>query len=228
VVATGGLDWRLVMTLPRPLTAVLFLAASVLALPRTSEAGPPLICHPFATASEAVLPWGSGPGWNTPDQRYDVQRLTGDVLRLLTPRAPILARMENIRRATIYAGQDPRVANELLAAVLARAVAASAGSAPDPLALFDAGYLLESYKQAAHLHRYNMLAPAAADRWTLRSEPAGDGYAMVVRAIGLTHGNPDMEFAASLMKEGTASTEHRRRAEASAKAGSLLARNLSR
>ena len=150
------------MTLTRPLMAALLVATAVLALPRISEAGPPLICHPFATGTESVLSWGTGSGWNTPDRRYDVQRLTADVLQLLSPKAPILARMENIRRATIYAGQDPRIANELLAAVLARAVAASAGTAPDPLALFDAGYLLESYKQAAHLHRYNMLAPAAA------------------------------------------------------------------
>ena len=38
--------------------------------------------------------------------------------------------------------------------------------------------------------------------------------------------NPEMEFAASLMKEGPVSTEHRRKAMAGAKAGSLLARNL--
>ena len=207
---------------------VLFALAALVAVPATSEAGPPLICHPFATAGEAVLPWGSGPSWNNPDRRYDVQRLTADVLRLLTSNAPVLARMENIRRATIYAAQDARVANELLSAVLARALASTASAAPDPHALFDAGYLLESYKQAAHLHRYNMLSPAANDRWTLRNEPGGDGYAMVLRASALLHNSADMEVAASLMKEGAASTEHRRRAAAAAKAGSLLAQNLAR
>lgn len=212
----------------RYLAPALFALASLVALPATSEAGPPLICHPFATASEAVLPWGSGPSWNNPDRRYDVQRLTADVLRLLTPNAPVLARMENIRRATIYAAQDARIANELLSAVLARALASTSSSAPDPHALFDAGYLLESYKQAAHLHRYNMLAPAANDRWSLRNEPGGDGYAMVMRASALLHNSADMEFAASLMKEGAASAEHRRRAAAAAKAGSLLAQNLAR
>ena len=215
------------MTQPRFATA-LFALAALIAFPTLSEAGPPHICHPFATAGEALLSWGSGPGWNTPDRRYDVQRLTADTLRLLTPNAPVLARMENIRRATIYAAQDARVANELLSAVLARALASVSGNAPDPQALFDAGYLLESYKQAAHLHRYNMLAPAANDRWTLRNEPGGDGYAMVMRASALLHGSPDMEFAASLMKEGAASAEHRRRAAAAAKAGSLLAQNLAR
>src|SRR5687768_18327176 len=39
---------------------------------------------------------------------YDVQQLTTDTLRLLTAEAPILARMENMRRATIYAAQNKR------------------------------------------------------------------------------------------------------------------------
>ena len=38
--------------------------------------------------------------------------------------------------------------------------------------------------------------------------------------------NPEMEFAASLMKEGATSAEHRRRAQAGAAPGSLLAKNL--
>jgi len=216
------------MVQSRLLGAVLFSLATLVAWPRVSEAGPPLICHPFATGSEAVLQWGTGPGWNTPDRKYDVQRLTADVLRLLTPQAPVIARMETMRRATIYAARDPRIANELLSAVLARAIVSTPTAAPDPHALFDAGYLLESYKQAVTLHRYSMLAPAAGERWTLRHEPADDGYAMVVRAIRLLPSSPDMEFAASLMKEGASSEEHRRRAAASAKAGSLLAQNLSR
>lgn len=209
------------------LLAAVFTLAALVAVPSISEAGPPLVCHPFATAGEAVLPWGAGSNWNNPDRRYDVQRLTADVLRLLTPNAPILARMENIRRATIYAGQDSRVANELLSAVLARALASASNGAPEPHALFDAGYLIETYKQAAHLHRYNMLGEAG-DRWTLRNEPGGDGYAMVMRASALLRNSPEIEFAASLMREGAASTEHRRRAAAAARAGSLLAQNLAR
>ena len=179
----------------------------LLALPAISEAGPPLICHPFDPGNAAVLQWGSGPGWNTPDNRYNVQRLTADVLQLLSSNAPVIARMENLRRATIYAAQDERIARALLSAVLARASGSS-----DPQRLFDAGYLIESYKQAAHLHR--------------GAPPTADGYAMVVNAIALAGANGEMEFAASLMKGGAVSAEHRRRAQASAAPGSLLARNL--
>ena len=114
------------------------VAAVLLVLPSAAEAGPPLLCHPFDPGSSAVLPWGSGPSWNTLDRSYDVRRLTADTLRLLSPEAPILARMENLRRATIYASQDRRVAEELLAAVVARTTSTTPG-AKDPLALFDPG-----------------------------------------------------------------------------------------
>jgi hypothetical protein len=185
------------------------LTAFVLvALPAIAEAGPPLICHPFQTAGGDLLPWGAGPAWNNPDPRYDVRRLTADVLRLLSPDAPVLTRMENMRRAAIYVAQDKRVADELLQALLARA----AGPSPAGDALFDAGYLVESYKQAAHLHKGRA--------------PTQDGYGMVVRAITARGGNAEMEFAASLMTQGATADTHLRRAKAAAAAESLLARNI--
>jgi hypothetical protein len=191
-----------------------------------AEAGPPLICHQFDAGSAVLLPWESSrAGWNTPDAAYDVQRLTADTLGLLTPDAPVLARMENMRRATIYAARDQRVAAELLAAVMQRAQA-DAGKGRDPLAWFDAGYLVESYRQASHIYKWDMLSGAEKSAWALRTEPAGvDGYAFVRKALSLAE-NPEMEFAASLMKEGNVGTEHRRRAAAGAAAGSLLAKNL--
>lgn len=185
--------------------------AFALAVSYRAEAGPPLICHPFDAGTSPVLPWNSGVGWKTPDPSYDVQRLTTDVLRLLSADAPILARMENMRRATIYAAQDTRVAAELLAAVLSR----TAKSADDPLAWFDAGYLIESYRQASGISRRDMLA--GVDR---------DGYSFVRKAIARAGASPEMEFAASLMQSGAASAEHRRRAVAGASPGSLLAKNL--
>jgi hypothetical protein len=116
--------------------------------------------------------------------------------------------MENLRRAAIYASRDTRLMAELLDALEKRS-AASGGR--DALALFDAGYLVETYRQGTHMHRHT---------------PSIDGYAMVRQAIALSGSNPDMEFAASLMKSGAVAAEHRRRAEAGASAGSLLARNL--
>jgi hypothetical protein len=200
----------------------------LLALPTVSEAGPPLICHPFQTGGEALLPWGDGSSWNTPDSGYDLQRLPGDTLRLLSRGQPVIARMENLRRATIYASRDERVALRLLTVVLARAVAVTAGDALKADALFDAGYLIESYKQGVSLHRSSLVGEPTPSRWTLRDDALADGYTMVTRAIALAGGNPDMEFAASLMTSGVLSDSHRQRAASQAHAGSLLARNLTR
>jgi hypothetical protein len=120
---------------------------------------------------------------------------------------------------------DPRIAGELLSAILARALQPAANGAPDADALFDAGYLIESYKQAAWLDRQHA---RSEDRgaWWMGSQPAADGYALVTRASTLGGLAPEMEFAASLMKDGTVADEHRRRASAGASTDSLLARNL--
>jgi hypothetical protein len=191
------------------LTRIQLLAAAVVfVLPSLVEAGPPLICHPFQTTGAELLPWGTGPGWNTPDHKYDVQRLTADTLRVLTPDAPVLARMENLRRAVIYAAGDQRVADQLLAAVAARVT-----NAPNPVALFDAGYLIESFKQAAHMFG--------------RSITSADGYAMVKKALLIGGSNAEMEFAAALMTSGATSAAHLRRARAATPPASLLARNIS-
>ncbi|MGH9372014.1 MAG: hypothetical protein ACRD15_10840 [Vicinamibacterales bacterium] len=187
-----------------------FLAAALLtAIPSLSEAGPPLLCHPFQTANSPLLPWGSGPGWNTPSDSYDVRRLPDDVLRLLSTDAPVLARMENMRRAVIYAWENPRLADQLIAALAARTT--STTGREQALALFDAGYILETYQQGAHRHHRTDIQ---------------DGYSMVLRAITMTGGNSEMEFAASLMTEGERAQSHVRRARAAASAGSLLAKNI--
>ena len=187
-----------------------------------AEAGPPLICHPFNAGNAQLLPWASrGQEWNTPDRSYDIERLTADTLRLLSPDAPILARMENMRRATIYATRDSKVAAGLLVAVVARALESSARGTRNPLALFDAGYLIESYRQAVHLPEGSRGGGTA-----LASLGSIDGYALVRQALGIVGKSPEMEFAASLMKDGPISAEHRRRAVSGAPTGSLLAKNL--
>ena len=196
-----------------------------LTLSGPAEAGPPLICHPFDAGTASVLPWGSGPGWNTPDPRYDVRRLTADTLRLLEANTPILARMENLRRATIYASRDRRVAAELLAAVLGRALTSEAHGRRDALAWFDAGHLVESYRQASHIYKWDMLSGSDGVEPTRRAD-AVNGYRFVQKALELTGSSAEMEYAASLMTEGAVSAAHRRRAAAGAAVGSLLARNL--
>ena len=212
-------------TARQKLTRTLLALGILVTVAGAAEAGPPLICHAFDAGSSPLLPWAKGQSWDSPDTSYDVTRLTADTLRLLSADAPILARMENMRRATIYAARNRAAAAELMSAVMKRAEAGSGSN--DPLAWFDAGYLVESYRQASHIYKWDMLTKADRAKWTLRDEPsATDGYALVQKAITMTGSSAEMEFAASLMKDGPASAEHRRRAVAGAKAGSLLAKNL--
>ena len=167
-----------------------------------AEAGPPLLCDPFRPEpGAALLPWAPAPtSWNAPDPDYDRRQLVGDVLRLLTPQASILARMENLRRATIYATADPRLAGELLAAVTARTTTAAGEPSRDPLAWFDAGYLIETYRQASHIARWDMLTGDARRMWTMNRAPSADGVALVRKAIALSGSNRAMEHAMSLMR----------------------------
>jgi hypothetical protein len=212
-------------TARQKLTRTLLALGVLVSVAGAAEAGPPLICHAFDAGSAPLLPWAKGQSWDSPDASYDVTRLTADTLRLLSPDAPILARMENMRRATIYAARNRAAAGELMSAVMKRAQAAAGSN--DPLAWFDAGYLVESYRQASHIYKWDMLTKVERTKWTLRDEPNGvDGYALVQKAITMTGSSAEMEFAASLMKDGPAAAEHRRRAVAGAKAGSLLAKNL--
>jgi hypothetical protein len=174
-------------------------------------AGPPLVCRPFDIGDSTSLPWTHDNGWRGERADYDVTHLTRDTVALLTPTTPIMVRMETLRRAAVYASHDPRVANDLLTTVMARA-----RKADDVLALFDAGYLAETYKQLGPISP-NVAALAASI----------DGYDMVRRSL-TARKDPAIEFAAALMTnwKGDAHAQHAERARAGIKADQLLARNI--
>jgi hypothetical protein len=190
------------------------VAAIVFGLTTFAHAGPPLICHAFQIGQAKTLPWvdlnyqkGSG--------SYDLKNLVGDTLGILDANTPVLVRMETLRRATIYARQDPQVAKELLTRLVARTDDADADNA-GALAWFDAGYLAETYKQ-----------------WMGRGEPnpaSGiDGYGWVEKAISLRGSDAEMEFAAALITMSGPERDHSghvERATAGAKSDPLLAQNL--
>lgn len=206
----------MMITLSRSLIA----AAALVVFATPVLAGPPLICLPFHTGGGRLLAWGSGPGWNTPDRSYDVTKLVADTSAVLSAGTPILTRMENLRRATIYAMTDPVVADKLLNAFMTRALATTS----DSDAWFDAGYLIESYKQATHMRARR---DTALNAWASVDERLRvDGYNWVKKAMAMTKPNAEMEFAASLMTQGAVANAHRARALAAAPKGSLLARNL--
>jgi hypothetical protein len=160
--------------------------AVVIFAPAAVQAGPPLICHPIEIGGTPSLPWGSGPGWNAPQPGYDRTRLVNDTLALLSPSAPIRVRMETLRRATVYAMGDPDRGRELLARLEERVRDGGPGS-DGALALFDAGYLIEAYKQARTITRRDIV------------DPARDGEAMVREARHRRDKDPDIEYAVVLI-----------------------------
>ena len=197
---------------------LLAASLSVLVLaPVAATAGPPLICFPIDIGGANSLPWGSGRDWNAARADYDRARLVTDTLALLAPSTPVLVRMETLRRATIYATSDAGVARELLARVEERAREGKATGSAGALALFDTGYLIETYKQAPTITRRQMV------------DPARDGYAMVEQAIARLGPDPDLEYAAALVTvDGrmAVSRRHLDKAIESAPTGSPLARTI--
>lgn len=207
-------------------TTLLNALALVIVLISASPAlaGPPLICFPFDTGSTKLLPWGTDKAnWNGALPSYNLKALTADTLSVLDADAAVLTRMENLRRATIYAMRDPVVAQQFLKAMVGRALSTT----PTAATWFDAGYVIEAYKQAKHLRPvgpFDRTAWAAVDE-TLRV----DGYGFVTKAIAMNGGtSPEMEFAASLMTQGAVASAHRSRATAAAARGSHLAANLAK
>lgn len=191
------------------------IVAILLGLTAFAHAGPPLICHPIEIGQARSLPWVDL-NYQKESGGYDLRGLTRDTLAILDANTLVLVRMETLRRATLYARQDPQVAKELLTRLRARAANSDAAGHPEALAWFDAGYLIETYKQ-----------------WIGKGEPnpaAGlDGYGLIKRAISLRGDDPEMEFAAALVTltgPESAHREHARKAMAGAKSDPLLAENL--
>src|SRR5467141_291308 len=203
------------------------IAGAVLMFSSPALAGPPLICQAIDIGSGQSLPWTST-GWNLSGQeQYDVSRLVPDTLALLTPSAPVLLRMETLRRATLHGQQRTAVAKELLLRLEAR----TRENPKDGLAAFDFGYLVECYKQASWLHQHTDWLKASGDATGANLATKIDGYSWVVKAITLRGSDPQMEFAAALMTTGGARSEQERNlqsAMAGAKADDMFARNLSR
>ena len=204
------------------------LFAAVLTVSSAAWAGPPLICQPFEIGAAKSLPWGGGRDWNSPDAAYNVKQLVPDTLALLVGETPVLVRMETLRRAAIYGAKDQRAAFELLSRLMARAVDAGA-AANSSLALFDAGYFVETLKQASWIYKWDMLSPDQKPRWSIQRNPVEglDGYSWVRRALERGGADvPSMELAASLMLETKWPNEHFRKAVAGAPEGSLAARHI--
>ena len=179
-------------------------------------AGPPLVCFPFETNGQPSLPWG-GSAWHDSSPTYDTAKLARDTVSLLGNDVPVLARMETLRRAGIYAAKDTKAGGELLSALRTR-VKNSSDRKSLAYGFFDLGYFAETYRQASLANR--------------QPEPHQiDGYSLVSKALqDMSNNDPEMHFAAALMTlDPKYKKDHERHLEEAVRGaheGSLLARNL--
>ena len=207
------------------------LAMSMLLLAAPAFAGPPLLCHPFQTHGAPSLPWG-GNGWNQARVDYDLARLGTDTEALLAPATPVIARMETLRRAAIYASRDGKVMRGLAARLDARIAIAKDADAR-ALALFDAGYFRETLQDIVRLQGYDMPAIGKVDAPALRALLAGtDGSVRIDQAMQLRPRDPALHFAAALVASADERkadyATHSRIAQAGMRHDRLLALNVAR
>ena len=180
----------------------------------TIQAGPPLICHPYDIGNAQSLPWGQGRdnvGFDNPDPNYNTQNLAADTLKILDNGAPVLVRMETMRRAALYGANNHAAASSLLNTLKQRASTSTASAT----ALFDYGYFAETLKQI---------------EWKYKEDLSGgvNGYSFVQRAIALDPDSAEMHFAAAIMTrypQRADYSEHARKARAG-KSNMLLAANI--
>ncbi len=207
--------------------------AALLGLARPALAGPPLLCHAFDIGTSTSLPWNTQPraNWYDGQPDYDLQRLVDETEALLTPAAPIVLRMETLRRAAIYASRDEAVVKRLWLTINDRVRATSQGGKADALAAFDAGYLAETLKEISRLDKYGFKGFSAKGAAIRALVQEVDGYAMVQKSLAMRAGDPAIEFASALIAASDEKTRglygaHAQKARAGATKDALLARNL--
>ena len=206
--------------------AACFALVALLGVAAPALAGPPLLCHPFDIGSARSLPWDGTNAWWQGRADYNLQNLVADTEAVLTPSTPVIVRMETLRRAALYASLDDKVAARLLSSVTARANAAAQGAA-SASALFDAGYLTETYKQIAMLRGERQFADRASTIAGVIGK--ADGTAMINRAITIRPDDASLRFAAALVSataDRTAYRDHADKARKGAAQDALLARNI--
>ena len=120
------------------------------------------------------------------------------------------------------------MAAALLLAVVERTKTKPRNARAEALEWFDAGYLVETYRQLGLIYAHGMLP--SHGRWTsLVPEQLEDldGYALVQMAVALApESQAELDFASALMAREPLTAAHLRRAASSAAAESLLAQNL--
>jgi len=208
----------------RPAAILAVLAVLIVATP--AFAGPPFVCHPFEIGTAKSLP--SDPtNWLTVRADYDVHQVVADTEALLTASTTTLVRMETLRRAALYASLDRAVAEQLIAAMMARVEKAEHAGQSMALALFDAGYVVEALSEIEQFGNH-MKDLAGREKLLAGLTRPFDGRALIQKSLSLRPGDASIEFALSLLLPSSERDPYLRRARAGARGDSLLANNMAK
>jgi hypothetical protein len=211
----------------RSATGILTLVA-LAATADVAMAGPPLLCHPFDIGTAKSLTWDTSHGWQGRVGATNMKTLVADTEALLTPDTPVVVRMETLRRAALYASTDAQVATELFTRMQARASGAKRGA----LETFDAGYLIETFRQISKMKGWTRDDGAQIQLAALQSlVDKADGEGMIQQSLAARNGDPAIEFAAALIAGSYPARradylKHAQKARAGAAQDALVAKNL--
>ena len=204
---------------PRRLLTALALTLTIAA---PALAGPPLLCHPFDIGTATSLPWNDTGTWSRGRADYPIKQLVADTEAILQPGTPVIVRMETLRRAAIYASQDPAVASALVDRLTVKA-----SKATDPLAPLDAAYLIGALRQITMLGRdADFRDRVDGVKGVVNGRDAG---VFLTQAVHARPSDPAVAFAAALIALDTdrpSYDAYAARAKAGASKDPLLARNL--
>ncbi|HZI78159.1 MAG TPA: hypothetical protein VFD69_01535 [Vicinamibacterales bacterium] len=203
------------------------MALALLSFAAPALAGPPFICHEFQIGDAASLPWTKG-DWLGMSRDYDITRVVADTEALLKAETPILARMETLRRAVLYASRDRAIAERLVAALAARVDAADKAGRTNALALFDAGYALEAMSEIEMLGHHMGSDLAVRGRALAGMTRPDDGRALILKSAALRTDDAGIAFALALIERTEGKQPHLLKARAAAKQDRLLATNMAR
>ena len=210
----------------KTLVASFVLFALAAAMP--ALAGPPFICHPFDIGSAKSLPWGANNNYLAMRDDYDVRNVVADIEKLLwvaPASTPTIVRMETLRRAAVYASRDRAVAEQLLASVMKRVHLADGNT--QPIALFDAGYVVEALSELEQTGHYEKQLRGLEVTLAGLTRPS-EARPMLEKALALRPGDASMEFALGLISRAPESETHFKKARAASQQDALLAQNLAR
>jgi len=200
---------------------------AALGMPASALTGAPFIFQPFDIGSARSLPWSALNNFLGIRDEYDFHRVVADTAALLTPATPTLVRMETLRRATVYASRDRKVAEELVDFVIGRITRLEAPGPPEPIAVFDAGFVVEAFNE---LQQYSAGSKVfwGLDRSIVGITRPFNGRALLEQSAALRPNDASIQFALALVVPTEPSEPYLLKARAGAREDALLANNLAR